>query len=97
MGFREDWQERQTVALNELHQAVAQAREQWLGRRVWVWANRVDRLYRGYMPEWQYGEVESVEDNGRVKVLYGYTDTGHAVFCSFQVVDLGRLVVLAEE
>lgn len=96
MGFREEWQARRAREAEELQQAVNQAREQWLGRRVWVWANTIDRYGPIGRPEWQAGEVTSVEDRGWIEVLYGYTDFDQPVYHPVEVTDLGRLVLLAE-
>src|SRR5262245_896164 len=95
MGFREVWLERQVQAAEELRCAVAQARENWQDRRVWVWADRPRYLGPG-LPGWQYGEVASVDDEGLVQVLYDYTAQGQPVYCLVKVGDLGRLVRLAE-
>jgi len=95
MGFREAWQERREQAVVELQQASTQAREQWLGRRVWVWAEK-QRFLGSRVLEWQYGEVVSVDDRGWVLVMYDYTEQDQPVYHLVYFADLGRLVVLAE-
>lgn len=108
MGFREDWQAWHEQEAGVFRQTIDQARERWQGRRVWVWMTLAAPgssspgvpvsafAFVSPRADWVYGQVESVDEVGRVQVLRGYDGQGQALYWWGSLQDLGQTVVLAE-
>lgn len=89
MGFYEDWHARQAQQTVERQRLIEEARQFWLGRRVWYPSPE-----RSVPPV--YGEVVSIDDAGRVQVVVGYDRNDQPRYWESDVALLGVSVTLAE-
>jgi hypothetical protein len=85
MGFYEYWHEREARRHAEEQACVKRAHE-WIGRRVRVRSFEVPN-------HWEYGEVESVDERGMVRILVGYTPDDHPWYVTVSANVLGDKVV----
>jgi hypothetical protein len=88
MSFYEYWHEQQAKKAAE-RQVLIEQSQSWTGRRVWVSAP-------ASVGGTQYGEVERIDEQGRVYIVVGYDHADQPRYWTSDVGLLGRSVTLAE-
>jgi hypothetical protein len=92
MSFYDYWHEKQVREAAEVRVLVEQA-QGWIGCRVWI----APTPNMGLSAKATYGEVESIDERGEVKVLVGYDAADRPHYYTSHVTRLGRLITRATE
>ena len=88
VGFYEEWHEQQARKAAE-RQALIEQAQAWVGCRVWVALGKI-------LPSSVYGEVERIDEQGRVFILVGYDSHDQPRYCIADVALLGQQVTRAD-
>ena len=88
VSFYEEWHEQQARKAAERRALIEQA-QAWVGCRVWV-------TYGGMLLSSDYGEVERIDEHGRVFILVGYDSNDQPCYCIVDVTLLGQKVTRAD-
>ena len=93
MTFYEYWQEKQGQDAATLQRLIEQS-QMWVGRRVWV---APTPGVTGSAAPSTYGEIEGIDERGRVKIVVGRSPSNTPLYHFTDVFSLGNLVTLANE
>ncbi len=92
MTFYDYWKDKQAQEAEAMRVLIEQA-QGWIGCRVWI----APTPRMGLLAKPTYGEVESIDEWGVVKVLVGYDAAERPQYHTSQVTHLGCMIMMAEE